>query len=74
MKKLLTVLLLTALGQAIAALGLREETGVSIVGIERDGERILNPGGEESILEGDVLLLLGEKSQLTQAKAKLNPS
>ena len=63
-----------ALGQAIAALGLREETGVSIVGIERDGERILNPGGEESILEGDVLLLLGEKPQLTQAKAKLNPS
>ena len=63
-----------ALGQAIAALGLREETGVSIVGIERDGERILNPGGEESILEGDVLLLLGEKPQLTQAKAKLNPN
>ena len=63
-----------ALGQAIAALGLREETGVSIVGIERDGDRILNPGGEESILEGDVLLLLGEKPQLTQAKAKLNPN
>jgi len=62
------------LGQVIATLGLREETGVSIVGIERDGKRILNPGGEESILEGDVLLLLGEKPQLAQAKAKLNPS
>ena len=63
-----------ALGQVIAVLGLREETGVSIVGIERDGERILNPGGEEPILEGDILLLLGEKPQLAKAKAKLNPS
>ena len=63
-----------ALGQVIAVLGLREETGVSIVGIERDGERILNPGGEEPILEGDILLLLGEKPQLAKAKEKLNPS
>ena len=61
-----------AQGQAIALLRLREETGVSIVGIERDGERILNPGGEEVILEKDVLLLLGEKDQLEQARAKLN--
>ncbi|MDP6892920.1 MAG: cation:proton antiporter [Verrucomicrobiota bacterium] len=60
------------LGQAIAVLRLREETGVSIVGIERDGERILNPGGGEVILEGDVVLLLGEKDQLEQARAKLN--
>ena len=61
-----------AQGQAIALLRLREQTGVSIVGIERDGERILNPGGEEVILEKDVLLLLGEKDQLEQARAKLN--
>ena len=61
-----------AQGQEIAFLRLREETGVSIVGIERDGERILNPGGEEVILEKDVLLLLGEKDQLEQARAKLN--
>jgi K+/H+ antiporter YhaU regulatory subunit KhtT len=61
-----------SLGQAIAVLGLREETGVSIVGIERDGERILNPGGGEVILEGDVVLLLGEKDQLEQARVKLN--
>ena len=60
------------LGQAIAVLRLREKTGVSIVGIERDGERILNPGGGEVILEGDVVLLLGEKDQLEQARAKLN--
>ena len=61
-----------AQGQAIALLRLREETGVSIVGIERDGERILNPGGEEVLLEKDVLLLLGEKDQIEQARAKLN--
>jgi K+/H+ antiporter YhaU regulatory subunit KhtT len=62
----------SALGQAIAGLALREDTGASIVGIERDGERISNPVGREVILEGDVLLLLGEKDQLEQARKKLN--
>ena len=62
----------SAIGQAIAGLALREDTGASIVGIERDGERISNPIGREVILEGDVLLLLGEKDQLEQARKKLN--
>tara|TARA_B100000579_G_scaffold57945_1_gene41513 strand:+ start:443 stop:2482 length:2040 start_codon:yes stop_codon:yes gene_type:complete len=61
-----------SLGQVIAVLGLLEETGVSIVGIERDGKRILNPDGGEVILEGDVVLLLGEKNQIEQARAKIN--
>ena len=59
-------------GQTIAGLALREDTGASIVGIERDGERISNPVGREVILEGDVLLLLGEKDQLEKARNKLN--
>lgn len=62
----------SALGQTIAGLALREDTGASIVGIERDGERISNPVGREVILEGDVLLLLGEKDQLEKARNKLN--
>ncbi|MBT4622422.1 MAG: hypothetical protein HOB97_00070, partial [Verrucomicrobia bacterium] len=44
----------------------------SIVGIERDGERIVNPGPGETLLEGDRLLLLGEDTKLPKAKANLN--
>ena len=58
--------------QRIGELDLRANTGVSIVGIERDGERIVNPGPEETLLEGDRLLLLGEDTQLPKAKAELN--
>jgi monovalent cation:H+ antiporter-2, CPA2 family len=58
--------------QRIGELELRAKTGVSIVGIERDGERIVNPGPEETLLEGDRLLLLGEDTQLPKAKAELN--
>ena len=63
-----------AAGQAIGALELRTNTGVSIVGIERDSERIVNPGPGETLHEGDLLLLLGEDSQLTKAKAELAPT
>ena len=58
--------------QRIGELDLRANTGVSIVGIERDGERIVNPGPEETLLEGDRLLLLGEDTQFPKAKAELN--
>jgi K+/H+ antiporter YhaU regulatory subunit KhtT len=63
-----------AAGQAIGALELRTNTGVSIVGIERDSERIVNPGPGETLHEGDLLLLLGEDSQLPKAKAELAPT
>jgi len=62
-----------AAGQAIGALELRTNTGVSIVGIERDSERIVNPGPGETLHEGDLLLLLGEDAQLPKAKAELAP-
>ncbi len=58
--------------QRIGELDLRANTGVSIVGIERDGERIVNPGPEETLLEGDRLLLLGEDTKLPKAKTELN--
>jgi len=62
-----------AAGQAIGALEMRTKTGVSIVGIERDSERIVNPGPGETLHEGDLLLLLGEDAQLPKAKAELAP-
>ncbi|MED5381912.1 MAG: TrkA C-terminal domain-containing protein, partial [Verrucomicrobiota bacterium] len=61
-----------AAGQRIGELELRTNTGVSIVGIERESERIVNPGPEETLHEGDLLLLLGENTQLPKAKAELS--
>ena len=57
--------------QRIGELELRANTGVSIVGIERDGERIVNPGPGETLLEGDRVLLLGEDTKLPTAKANV---
>ena len=62
-----------AAGKSIGELGLRTHTGVSIVGIERNSERIVNPGPDETLHEGDQLLLLGEDNQLSKAKIELNP-
>ena len=62
-----------AAGQRIGELELRTNTGVSIVGIERESERIVNPGPEETLNEGDLLLLLGENTQLPKAKEELSP-
>lgn len=54
-------------GRLIGETALRTRTGASIVGIGREGRRMINPGPEEEILPGDQILLLGDKSQLAAA-------
>ncbi|MGC3988546.1 MAG: cation:proton antiporter [Chthoniobacteraceae bacterium] len=58
-------------GKLIAELGLRSATGASIVGIERDGENIINPGPDEELCTGDRLLLLGTRLHLDAARLLL---
>jgi CPA2 family monovalent cation:H+ antiporter-2 len=58
-------------GKFIHELALRTQTGASIVCIERQNTRMLNPGPDEEILAGDKVLLLGSHEQLTQAKQLL---
>jgi CPA2 family monovalent cation:H+ antiporter-2 len=55
----------------IRELELRTKTGASIVGIERNGENIINPGPDEELQAGDKILLLGTRTQLTAAKTAL---
>jgi CPA2 family monovalent cation:H+ antiporter-2 len=50
----------------IRELELRSRTGASIVGIERNGENLVNPGPDEELRAGDKLLLLGSRDQLAQ--------
>ncbi len=54
------------LGRTLAEAGVYEETGVQIVGIERRGERILNPSGQERIEEGDRLLVMGSTLEIRE--------
>ncbi|MGI8435691.1 MAG: cation:proton antiporter [Chthoniobacterales bacterium] len=60
-----------ATGKLIGELRLRTETGASIVGIQRDGTSIINPGPDEELRAGDEVLLLGSELHLTSARTLL---
>ncbi len=62
-----------ATGKLIRELQLRSETGASIVGIERNGNSLVNPGPDEELQAGDQVLLLGTREQLDKAKTALAP-
>jgi CPA2 family monovalent cation:H+ antiporter-2 len=56
-----------AVGKLIRELELRTRTGASIVGIERNGASLINPGPDEELQAGDQIVLLGSRSQLDAA-------
>ena len=58
-------------GKRIRELQLRTQSGASVVGIERDGTSIVNPGPEEELRGGDHILLLGSEEQLAAAERLL---
>jgi CPA2 family monovalent cation:H+ antiporter-2 len=53
-------------------LQLRTFTGASIVGIQRDRTSLVNPGPDEEIQRGDLVLLIGSPAQLEAARKLLN--
>jgi CPA2 family monovalent cation:H+ antiporter-2 len=58
-------------GKLIGELALRTRTGASIVGIQRDGANIVNPGPDEELRPGDEVLLLGNQENLESARKLL---
>jgi CPA2 family monovalent cation:H+ antiporter-2 len=58
----------TFVGCIIAEVGLRTRTGASVVGIERAGGNIINPGPGEELQSGDQLLIIGSTDQLAAAE------
>ncbi len=60
-----------AVKKLIRELQLRTLTGASIVGLERHGQSIVNPGADEELQVGDRVLLLGNRAQLDAARARL---
>ena len=63
-----------AAGKFISEIGLRTTTGASIVGIERTGENVINPGPDEELRAEDRVLLIGTRTQLDAAQALLSSS
>jgi CPA2 family monovalent cation:H+ antiporter-2 len=61
-----------AAGKLIREIELRTRTGASIVGIERGGINLINPGPDEELQPGNQILLLGTPAQLKAARAALD--
>ena len=60
-----------AAGRLIRELHLRRRTGASVVGIERAGQNIVNPGPDEELQPADGVLLIGTREQLEAARPLL---
>lgn len=58
-------------GRSLKELNLRARVGASVIGIERGRHTIVNPTADERLLPDDVVLLLGDRDQLMQARALL---
>jgi CPA2 family monovalent cation:H+ antiporter-2 len=61
-------------GKMIGEIRLRTKSGASIVGIERSGENLINPGSDEELKPGDRVLLLGNLAQLEAAEKLMAPA
>jgi CPA2 family monovalent cation:H+ antiporter-2 len=56
-----------AAGRTLAELHLREQVGITVLAIQRDGETLTNPSGGTSIQAGDLVITLGKPTQFAEA-------
>lgn len=50
-------------GETLASTAVREETGVSVIAIQRDEETLSNPESTETVRAGDILVTLGGREE-----------
>ena len=60
-------------GRTIGELGIRSQTGVSIVGVMRNDMFIPNPGPELRLFPGDVIATIGKPEQFTVFQSLARP-
>lgn len=46
-------------GRSLAELELQARQGITVLAVRREGETVPNPGGEQTIQEGDILVVVG---------------
>ncbi len=60
-----------AAGRTIGELGVRRNTGASVVGLHRGGMHLVNPGPGVPLFPGDSVVLIGGERELAAARALL---
>ena len=60
----------TLVGQTIRESGIREKTHGIVVGIERNGQRHINPESTQELKEGDVLWIVGDRLRILSMRKK----
>jgi CPA2 family monovalent cation:H+ antiporter-2 len=63
-----------AVGRTIGSLAVRTRTGASVIAIRRGTQLIANPGANDALLAGDVVVFLGSREQVSAAAAILEGS
>lgn len=58
-------------GKSIGEVGIRKRFGCSVIGIERQGFNIPNPGHASHLFPGDRVLLLGSKEQIESIREEI---
>jgi CPA2 family monovalent cation:H+ antiporter-2 len=63
-------------GRTLADLRLRSTTGVTVVGIIRDGKMLANPDGEARLERGDLAAVIGTRDQIARFERtmRVNPA
>jgi voltage-gated potassium channel len=56
-------------GHTISDCRLRHDFGIVVLAIHREGVFLPNPGGEETLRAGDILLVIGRPEQIDQLRA-----
>ncbi|MEN6355495.1 MAG: potassium channel protein [Armatimonadota bacterium] len=63
------------IGQSISQSSLKDKTGVTVIAVSRtSGKMVANPGPDELLHDGDVLIVIGTPEQLDKAIALANPN
>lgn len=60
-------------GQSLQASGIREETGVSIIAVQRDGDTTPNPDASFTVSAGDILVAIGTREEQHELRDLVEP-
>lgn len=59
------------IGETIRSSGLREKYGLMVVGVEREGHRMINPDSDMKLIEADILWLVGDAANVSSLEHEI---
>lgn len=57
-------------GATLQESGLRQKYGITVLAIRRDNDIIISPGAMQKILEGDILIVIGQNEKLNKFETR----